>query len=69
MIRNACLWVVLTATLAFAQTEDITLWKSGHKSERPVHASNAVVFWNQVADNSIAVVGGKSRGRIRTSHV
>src|SRR5689334_3957999 len=55
MIRNACLWAVLTATLAFAQRDGITRCNSG----RP-QTSNAVVFWNQVADNSIAVVAGKS---------
>jgi hypothetical protein len=60
MIRNACLWAVLTATLAFAQRDRVTRCNSGRESEHPAQASNAVVFWNLVADNSIAVVGGKS---------
>jgi len=32
----------------------------GSNSQRPAATTNAVVFWNVVADNSIAVVGGKS---------
>ena len=60
MIRNACLWAVLTATLAFAQRDGGSRCDKGHDSEHPAPTTNAVVFWNAVADNSIAVVGGKS---------
>ena len=35
MIRNACLWAVLTATLAFAQRERVTRCDSGRESEHP----------------------------------
>ena len=60
MMRSACLWTLLTATLAFAQGEGVAQCPSGGESGYSVHAGNAVTFWNQVADNSIAVVGGKS---------
>jgi hypothetical protein len=60
MIRKACLWAVLTATLAFAQRDHTTQCESGRQSGHTAQAGDAIVFWNQVADNSIAVVGGKS---------
>jgi hypothetical protein len=59
MIRYACLWAVLTATITFAQTAGASRCESDPKPDRPAGAANAVVFWNAVADNSIAVVGGK----------
>jgi len=59
MIRQACLWAVLTATLAFAQGNGGFRCDSGPESAHPAPTTNAVVFWNAVADNSIAVVGGK----------
>jgi hypothetical protein len=60
MIRNACLWAIFTATLAFAQRDGGFGCDRGPDSERPAPTANAVVFWNAVADNSIAVVGGKT---------
>lgn len=59
MIRNASLLAVLTAALAFAQTGNGTGCNTNRVSQAPAQTGNAVVFWNQVADNSIAVVGGK----------
>jgi len=59
MIRNACLWAILTATLAFAQRNGGFGCDRGRNSEQAAPTDNAVVFWNAVADNSIAVVGGK----------
>ncbi len=59
MIRNACLGIVLMASLALAQEEGAPGCHT-RESEHPAPSSNAVVFWNAVADNSIAVVGGKS---------
>jgi hypothetical protein len=60
MIRDACLWAVLTATIAFAQTDGTPPCDKGLESEHPALGANAVVVWNAVADNSIAVIGGKS---------
>src|SRR5690242_12997775 len=60
MMRNACLWAVLTAPLVFARADGVTGCHHGRESDRPAQASNAVVFWNAIADNSVAVVGGKS---------
>jgi hypothetical protein len=59
MIRNACLGIVLMASLALAQEEGAPGCHT-RESEHLAPTSNAVVFWNEVADNSIAVVGGKS---------
>ena len=59
MIRNACLGIVLMASLALAQEEGAPGCHA-RESEHLAPSSNAVVFWNEVADNSIAVVGGKS---------
>ena len=59
MIRNASLLAVLTAALAFAQTGNGTGCNTNRVSQAPAQTGNAVVFWNQVADNSIAVMGGK----------
>ena len=58
MLRNLCLCAVLITTSAFPRAGDGREWwpRIGTAST----ASNAVVFWNAVADNSIAVVGGKS---------
>ena len=35
MIRNACLWAVLTATLAFAQKDGAPRCDNGHESKHP----------------------------------
>ena len=59
MLRNFCLCAVLITTSAFARAGDVPRC-GGRESEHLPPASNAVVFWNAVADNSIAVVGGKS---------
>jgi hypothetical protein len=59
MLRDACFWTVFTASLAFAQRAELPRCDIGRNSERPAIDANAVVFWNAVADNSIAVVGGK----------
>ena len=59
MLRNFCLCAVLITTSAFARAGDVPRC-GGRESEQLPPASNAVVFWNAVADNSIAVVGGKS---------
>jgi hypothetical protein len=55
-----CLWVVLTATMAFAQRAGASMCDNGLESVHPALGTNAVVYWNAVADNSIAVIGGKS---------
>jgi hypothetical protein len=60
MISTACLLAVLTATMAFAQRDGTPPCDNGHESKHPAFDTNAVVFWNAVADNSIAVIGGKS---------
>lgn len=53
-----CVFAVVTAGAGFAQTAP---WCDGsQKSGQSGSTTNAVVFWNAVADNSIAVVGGKS---------
>ena len=57
MLRYVCFWTVFTATLAFAQRAELPRCDIGRNSERPAASMNAVVFWNAVADNSIAVVG------------
>jgi hypothetical protein len=59
MLRNLCLCAVLITTSAFARVGDVPRC-GGRESEQLPPASNSVVFWNAVADNSIAVVGGKS---------
>ena len=60
MIGYVCLWIVLTATMAFAERDGTPQCDRGHEWEHPALGTNAVVLWNAVADNSIAVVGGKS---------
>lgn len=59
-ICYACLWVVLTTTMAFAQRDRAPQCDRGLESEHLALGTNAVVLWNAVADNSIAVIGGKS---------
>ena len=59
MLRNFCLCAVLITTSAFARAGDVPRC-GGRESEQLPPASNGVVFCNAVADNSIAVVGGKS---------
>jgi hypothetical protein len=58
MIRNVCLCAVLTAISTLAHENGIRSCECT-ESEHLVPASSAVLFWNAVADNSIAVVGGK----------
>jgi hypothetical protein len=71
MLRDACFWIVFTATVAFAQRAERPRCDIGRNSERPAASTNAVVFWNAVADNSIVVVGGKSpqAGSVETAIV
>lgn len=59
MKRNVCVLVLSAASAAFAQGGGVFGCDS-RKSENPVTSQDAVVFWNAIADNSIAVVGGKS---------
>lgn len=59
MLRSFCFCAILMATSAFARAGDVSRCR-GRESEQLPPATNAVVFWNAVADNSIAVVGGKS---------
>ena len=59
MIRITCLCAVLSASVAFGHSQN-TPRCDRDQSEHPAPITNAVVFWNAVADNSIAVVGGKS---------
>jgi hypothetical protein len=71
MSRIACLCAVLTTTTAFAHRAELRRCDGEHHSERPAAAPNAIVFWNAVADNSIAIVGGKSpqAGSVETAIV
>ena len=70
-ISYACLWTVLTATMAFAQRDGAPPCHSGLESEHPALGTNAVVLWNAVADNSIGVIGGKlpQQGSVETAIV
>src|SRR5260370_16353186 len=58
MIRSACLLAALTATVAVAQETEVRGCHNDSSSDR-AKSTNAVVFWNEVADRSIAVLGGK----------
>jgi hypothetical protein len=58
-IGYVCLWALLTATMAFAQRDRAPQCDRGLESQHPALGTNAVVLWNAVADNSIAVIGGK----------
>jgi len=72
MIGNACIWLVLTATMAFAQRDGTSLVPQGpRESKHPPLDTNADVFWKAVADNSIAVIGAKSpqQGSVETAIV
>jgi hypothetical protein len=70
MIRNACLWTVFVAASALAQKNDVHRC-SGPASEHRAQDPSSVVFWSTVADNSIAVLGGKSpqQGSIKAAIV
>jgi hypothetical protein len=70
MIRNVCLWAVLMAASAFARGNGVP-GCDGRESQHSTTTMNAVVLWNAVADNSIAVVGGKSpqQGSVDTAIV
>ena len=58
LVRITCVCAVLIASVGFGWSTPRC--DSGQRSEHPAPTTNAVVFWNAVADNSIAVVGGKS---------
>lgn len=58
MIKSVCLCAVLMATSAFGHGDGGAPCDS-REPRHLVPTANAVVFWNAVADNSIAVVGGK----------
>ncbi len=58
LIRITCVFAVLSAGAGFGHSTPRC--DRGQESEHPAPTTNAVVFWNAVADNSIAVVGGKS---------
>ena len=59
MIRITGLCAVLNASVVFGHSQN-TPQCDRSQSEHPAPTTNAVVLWNAVADNSIAVVGGKS---------
>ena len=63
MIGYVCLWIVLTATMAFAERDGTPQCDRGHEWEHPALGTNAVVLWNAVADNSIAVIGASRHSR------
>src|SRR5215471_13817831 len=57
MIGRVCFVAALAATVAFAHQNDERGCETGSNGDR--RAKNAVVFWNEVADHSIADLGGK----------
>ena len=57
MIGRACFVCALAATVAFAKQNEERGCESESISDR--RAKNAVVFWNEVADHSIADLGGR----------
>jgi len=59
MIRITCLCAVLNASAVCGYSQMTPRCDRG-QSEHSAPITNAVVFWNAVADNSIALVGGKS---------
>jgi hypothetical protein len=58
IIGRACFVAALVATVAFAQQNDVRGCESESNGDRRA-ASNAVVFWNEVAGHSIVVLGGR----------
>ena len=65
MLRNLCFCAVLITTSAFARAGDVPRC-GGRESEHLPPTSNGVVFWNAVADNSIAGAASRhSRARLR----
>src|SRR5262249_29514140 len=58
MIRGACFIAALAATVAFAQQNEVRGCESESNGDRRA-ARNPVVFWNEVAGHSIAVLGGR----------
>jgi hypothetical protein len=70
MIKTFCLCAVLMTTSALAHADEVARC-GGRESEHLPPPGNAVVFWNAVADNSIAVLGGKSpqQGSVETAIV
>jgi len=57
MIGRACFVAALAATVAFAGQNEERGCESESNSDR--QTTNAVVFWNEVADHSIADLGGR----------
>jgi hypothetical protein len=68
LIRTICACVVLNCFAAFASAARCG---GSQEAEQPATITNAVVFWNAVADNSIAVLGGRTpqQGSIETAIV
>ncbi len=68
-IRITCVCALLSAGAALGQSTPRC--DRGQESEHTAPVTNAVVFWNAVADNSIAVLGGRSpqQGSIETAIV
>lgn len=58
MIGRVCFVAALAATVAFAQQNETRGCESESNGDRRA-ASNAVVFWNEVADHSITDLGGR----------
>ena len=71
MLRHISLAFVLMTSMAFAHQAELPRCDIGRNSQRPAATTNAVVFWNEVADNTIVVVGGKSpqAGSVETAIV
>ena len=57
MIGHACFVAALAATVAFAGQNEERGCESESNGDRQTR--NAVVFWNEVADHSIADLGGR----------
>ena len=70
MIKTFCLCAVLITTSALAHADEVSRC-GGRESEHLPPPGNAVLFWNAVADNSIAVLAGKSpqQGSVETAIV
>ncbi len=59
MLRNACFWKVFAARWPLLRGPKPPRCDIERNSERRAAGTNAAMFWNAVADNSIVVVGGK----------
>lgn len=60
MIRITCLCAMLSASVGFGYSQNTPRCDRGLQLEHQAPVTNAVVFWNAVADNSVAVLGGKT---------